>query len=70
MNDRQVELLEAAIDALEDGRDPLSRAFLVEHGVTLDECYALSDDLVDGARLTTAARLLMAMDAKSARRRK
>lgn len=44
-------LLLLAAAALDDGRDPFSDAFLSEHGVTLDECYGLSEQLALGARL-------------------
>ncbi len=44
-----------AAKALEDGRDPFSTAFLVEHMVTADECFALSE------RIATAVRVFQAM---------
>lgn len=52
---RSVALLRKAAVALEDGRDPLSTAFLAEHAVTYDECMALSDHLAMGARLLAYA---------------
>jgi hypothetical protein len=42
---RSEQLLNAAADALLDGRSPFDQSFLVEHGVTYDECMALSDHL-------------------------
>lgn len=48
---RTSELLKAAADALEDGRDPLTTPFLDEHAVTLDECYDLAEWLAVGAQL-------------------
>jgi len=42
---RGAQILDAAADALLEGRDPFDRAFLVEHRVTLDECMNLSDQL-------------------------
>jgi len=48
---RSSELLKAAAEALDDGRDPLNSAFLDEHGVTLDECYDLAESLAMGGRL-------------------
>ena len=48
---RSSELLKAAAEALEDGRDPLSAAFLGEYDVSLDECFDLADSLALGAHL-------------------
>jgi hypothetical protein len=48
---RSAELLKAAADALEDGRDPLELSFLTEHSVSLDECCNLAESLALGARL-------------------
>lgn len=45
------DLLEAAAVALDDGRNPLDEHFLVEHEVTLDECYDLAGMLALGARM-------------------
>lgn len=47
---RARDLLRLAAEALEDGRDPLSQAFLVEHQVTLDECYNLADAMAAAIR--------------------
>lgn len=44
-------LLTAAADALADGRDPFEHSFLVEHEVTLDEVYTLSELIAVGTRL-------------------
>jgi regulator of RNase E activity RraB len=43
--------MEQAAEALEDGRDPLERSFLVEHHVTADECFALAEGMATGIRL-------------------
>jgi hypothetical protein len=48
---RSSELLKAAADALDDGRDPLATPFLDEHRVTLDECFDLAEWLALGGRL-------------------
>jgi hypothetical protein len=48
---RHTDLLKTAADALSDGRDPFAADFLVEHEVTLDEVYDLSDLMAVGARL-------------------
>lgn len=48
---RSSELLKAAADALDDGRNPLANPFLSDHDVTLDECYSLAEWLAVGARL-------------------
>lgn len=48
---RTSELLKAAADALDDGRDPLTTPFLSDHAVTLDECYDLAEWLAVGAQL-------------------
>jgi len=42
---RGAQLLDAAADALLDGRSPFEHVFLVEHGVTADECFGLGDQL-------------------------
>jgi len=47
---RRTELLLAATEALAEGTDPFHESFLVDHGVTLDECYDLSEQLALGAR--------------------
>jgi hypothetical protein len=44
-------LLKTAAGALEQGDDPLHVSFLIEHEVTLDECYDLADHLASGARI-------------------
>lgn len=46
------ELIDAAIVALEDGRDPLERSFLLEHGVTVTEIFDLADEMAFGLRLS------------------
>jgi hypothetical protein len=51
MMNRDREILEAAIVALEAGNDPLSRSFLVDHLVSADECFALADRLALAGRL-------------------
>lgn len=51
MSDRSTDLLIAAAEALDGGRDPFSDAFLSEHSVSLDECFALGEQLALGARL-------------------
>jgi hypothetical protein len=48
---RTSELLKAAADALDDGRDPLTLPFLDDHAVTLDECFDLAEWLAVGAQL-------------------
>lgn len=48
---RSADLLKAAVEALEDGRDPLTNSFLTDNEVTLDECYDLADNLALGARI-------------------
>lgn len=45
------EILEAAVDALHDGRDPFSDHFLIENDVTYDECMQLGDSLAAGLML-------------------
>jgi hypothetical protein len=47
---RQAELLKAAAEALEDGRDPLHDPFLSDHDVSLDECIGLAEQMALGAR--------------------
>jgi hypothetical protein len=49
---RWTTLVESAIEALEDGRDPLEHAFLVEHGVTIHEIFELADAMAFGLRMT------------------
>ena len=48
---RSKSLLLLAADAMDDGQDPFSDHFLSEHGVTLDECYGLGEQLALGARV-------------------
>jgi len=48
---RTADLIKAAADALDDGRDPFQQAFLVDHDVTFDECMILSQLLAVGGRL-------------------
>lgn len=48
---RNIDLLKLAGAALADGRDPFDHGFLVEHEVTLDEVYDLSDLMAIGARI-------------------
>ncbi len=55
--DRNMELLAKAADAFADGRDPFSTPWLSEHGVTLDECYALSQSIAELIRGYLAAPL-------------
>jgi hypothetical protein len=45
------ELLRMAADAFDDGRDPLAKAFLDEHGVTMDQAMNLAENLAIGARI-------------------
>lgn len=45
------DLMEKAAEALEDGRNPLDRSFLVEHRVTANECFDLADGIAAGIRL-------------------
>ena len=45
------DLLRAAADALDDGRDPLTNPFLADNDVTLDQCYSLAEQLAIGARI-------------------
>lgn len=42
---RHNELLLKMAEALENGSDPFNHEFLVEHKVTADECFALSDQI-------------------------
>ena len=46
-------LLEKAADALEDGRNPLDRSFLIENAVTADECLQLADSMAAAIRFTS-----------------
>lgn len=48
---RSDQLLSAAASALDDGVDPLAEGFLIEHDVTLTECYSLAESLALGARV-------------------
>jgi hypothetical protein len=48
---RSSELLKAAADALDDGRNPLDTSFLTEHQVTLYECVDLAEWMAIGAAL-------------------
>ena len=57
---RSRELLIAAVEALEQMRDPFEISFLIEHGVTLDECGDLSDQLAFGGRLVLQGKNLPA----------
>ena len=52
---RQADLLKAAADALDDGRDPLAGPFLSTHDITYDELQDLAGRLAIGARLTAWA---------------
>lgn len=52
---RMTFLLRRAANALVDGRDPFSTAFLVENDVTYDECMEMSD------AIATAIFLLLSM---------
>lgn len=44
------DLLTAAAEVFDDGRDPFTDAFLVEHKVTLDECMTLSEHIATAIR--------------------
>lgn len=44
------ELLLAAADALDDGRDPFSTEWLSTNNVTADECFALSESMAVAVR--------------------
>ena len=48
---RTQELLREAARALEDMRDPMSTGFLVEHNVTADECFDLSETMALAIRV-------------------
>ena len=48
------QMLRLAADALDDGRDPLTNPFLADNDVTLDQCYALAEQLAIGARIVAA----------------
>ena len=56
MSDRSSELLKLAVEALDDGRDPFSDAFLVENDVSANECFTLSEQLALGGRLLLATK--------------
>ena len=60
MNNRSRAILLAAVEALEDMRDPFELSFLLEHNVTLDECGDLSDQLAFGGRLVLLGKKLPA----------
>lgn len=49
------ELLRLAAGMLEDGRDPLTTAFLSEHDVTFEQCMSLAEQLALGARIMAEA---------------
>jgi len=51
---RNRDLLELAAAALEDGRSPFDRSFLVEHEVTIDEVSDLADSVAAGIRYLLA----------------
>lgn len=48
---RRADLLTAAAEALDDGRDPFSSEFLGKHEITRDECFSLAEQLAIGARI-------------------
>lgn len=48
---RSITLLKLAAEAMEDGRDPFNTSFLVEHVVTADEMFTLSDQVALGTRV-------------------
>ena len=48
---RMGELLLAAADALDDGRDPFEHSFLVEHEVTYDECGNMAEQVAFAIRI-------------------
>lgn len=52
---KSTELLRAAAEALDDGRDPLTLPFLSENEVTADQCFALANQLALGARMVAKA---------------
>jgi hypothetical protein len=43
-------LLQAAVEALENGEDPFHESFLRSHNVTIHEAYDLADLLAVGGR--------------------
>jgi hypothetical protein len=45
------ELLIKAAVALENGDDPFNSSFLSTNDVSLDQCFALADQLATGARI-------------------
>lgn len=49
------ELLRKAAAVLDDGSSPLDGWFLAENDVTLDQAYALADQLATGARFMAMA---------------
>ena len=51
-------LVKAAADALDDGKDPFERWFLVENEVTLDEAYELAETMAMTLRLAFRLPLL------------
>lgn len=71
MSARLDTLLEAAAEALYDGRDPFSDAFLVEHAVTANECRDLSTTMAAAIGLYLSTRVLiddLVQNARSRRR--
>lgn len=48
---RSQELIDLAIEALEDQRDPLDGAFLREHDVTAQELFDLADQMQLGLQV-------------------
>lgn len=53
---RESELLRLAAEAMDDGRSPFDSGFLIEHGVTLDEVYDLSETIARATRIYLALR--------------
>lgn len=51
MGARPKHVADAAIAALEDGRDPLHIEFLAEHDLTFDEAHALAERMALGLRI-------------------
>jgi hypothetical protein len=52
---RKIRLLLDAAAALDEGTDPFDESWLIEHRVTLDECFDLSAQLAVGARMVVQA---------------
>ena len=48
---RRMNLMREAAKAMEDGRDPLERSFLIEHKVSLDEVFTMSEDIARAVRI-------------------